>query len=266
VYAPQANDESKQPTSPGRATNTAAAAAAAKKPDIPHTFDARYTRGKVLGSGAFSEAIECTSKIAKQDKKYACKITRKQDQSPEDLEALQGEIEILKKLNHPSIVGFVDNFEDNDNLYVVLELMQGGELFDRIVQRTQYSEKEARDLFIVITRGIKFLHDHHIAHRDLKPENLLMESEVDDIKVKIADFGFAKISSTGTSLTTMCGSPGYVAPEILNRQPYGEAIPLNQSCHDLRSDFVVFCCRYCGRYVGDGCHHLHSLGRLSSVS
>jgi calcium/calmodulin-dependent protein kinase I len=175
----------------------------------------------VLGSGAYSEAVECSSKISKLDKKYACKITRKQNQSAEDIAAIKGEIEILKKLEHPSIVGFIDNFEDNENFFVVLELCQGGELFDRIVQRTQYSERDARDTFITITRGIKFLHDNHIVHRDLKPENLLMESEADDIRVKIADFGFAKIAE-GTSLSTMCGSPGYVAPEILNRQAYGK--------------------------------------------
>jgi calcium/calmodulin-dependent protein kinase I len=188
-------------------------------PNVPHTFDARYNKGKVLGEGAFSQAIECTGKF--DSLKYACKITKKELlQSEEDIVAITGEIEILKKLNHPSIVGCIDNFEDAEHFYVILDLMQGGELFDRIVQKAHYNEAEARNLFITITRGIKFLHDNNIVHRDLKPENLLMENSVDDTKVKIADFGFAKIAN-GLRLSTMCGSPGYVAPEILKKMKYG---------------------------------------------
>jgi calcium/calmodulin-dependent protein kinase I len=191
---------------------------------VPHTFEARYTSGKVLGEGAFSKAVEVTGKFDRT--KYACKITKKAElQSEEDVIAITGEIEILKKLNHPSIVGCVDNFEDADYFYVILDLMQGGELFDRIVQKTHYNEAEARNLFITITRGIKFLHDNNIVHRDLKPENLLMENTTDDTKVKIADFGFAKIAN-GFSLSTMCGSPGYVAPEILTKKKYGTPVDM----------------------------------------
>ena len=220
---PKTTESSKATTSkvPTKAPAAASATASKKAPaNTPHTFESHYVRGQVLGEGAYSQAVTCTNKFD-PSKKYACKITRKAGlQSAEDIASIVGEIEILKKLHHQSIVGFIDNFEDTDSYYVILELMQGGELFDRIVQKTQYNEGEARDIFIVIMKGLKFVHDNNIVHRDLKPENLLMLNDHDDAAVKIADFCFAKICN-GLNLTTQCGSPGYVAPEILMRMKYG---------------------------------------------
>lgn len=96
----------------------------------------------------------------------------------------------------------------------------GGELFDRIVQKSYYNEKEARDVCLILFDAMKYCHDHHVAHRDLKPENLLLASESDDSNIKIADFGFAKKVKEPNSLTTQCGTPGYVAPEILEGKSY----------------------------------------------
>lgn len=226
----KASESSAPKTTTSKATTKAPAAASASTarkapPNTPHTFESHYVKGQVLGEGAYSQAVICTNKFD-PTKKHACKITRKAGlQSADDIASIVGEIEILKKLNHPSIVGFIDNFEDADCYYVILELMQGGELFDRIVQKTQYNEGEARDIFIVIMRGLKFLHDNNIVHRDLKPENLLMLNDRDDTAVKIADFGFAKIAN-GLNLTTQCGSPGYVAPEILMRMKYGKPVDM----------------------------------------
>jgi len=108
----------------------------------------------------------------------------------------------------------------NFTFWLQKEKILGGELFDRIVQKSYYNEKEARDVCIILFDALRFCHEKHVAHRDLKPENLLLTSESDDSDIKIADFGFAKRVKTPNSLTTQCGTPGYVAPEILEGKPY----------------------------------------------
>jgi len=99
----------------------------------------------------------------------------------------------------------------------------GGELFDRIVEKSYYNEKEARATCRILLEAVGYCHEHSVAHRDLKPENLLLLSKEDDSSIKIADFGFAKIVEGRGSLKTQCGTPGYVAPEILNGKPYDES-------------------------------------------
>ena len=103
-----------------------------------------------------------------------------------------------------------------------MERMCGGELFDRIVAKAYYNEKEARDVCKILLEAVGYCHENHVAHRDLKPENLLLLAEDDDSAVKIADFGFAKKVKEPKSLSTQCGTPGYVAPEILEGVPYDE--------------------------------------------
>ena len=100
------------------------------------------------------------------------------------------------------------------------ERMMGGELFDRVVAKSFYNEKEARDLCKILFEAIGLCHRNNVAHRDLKPENLLLRSEDNDSEIKIADFGFVKKVTTPNSLTTQCGTPGYVSPEILEGVPY----------------------------------------------
>mmetsp|Transcript_16537 Transcript_16537/g.24537 ORF Transcript_16537/g.24537 Transcript_16537/m.24537 type:complete len:233 (+) Transcript_16537:593-1291(+) len=99
--------------------------------------------------------------------------------------------------------------------------MCGGELFDRIVAKSYYNEKEARDVCKILFEALQYCHSQNVAHRDLKPENLLLQSEDNDSDLKLADFGFAKRCSSENCLTTQCGTPGYVAPEILEGTPYG---------------------------------------------
>jgi calcium/calmodulin-dependent protein kinase I len=195
-------------------------AGSSSKSNVPvRVFDDYYTQGKILGSGGYSTAVESINKAT--GAVVAAKITKKRQLAEDDIASLKSEISILKSLDHPDIIKYIDDFEDDDNFYVCLELMCGGELFDRIVKKLQYSEGEARDLITPIITAIKHLHDNNIVHRDLKPENLLMSSLTDDTSVKIADFGFAKIAN-GFSLGTQCGSPGYVAPEILTKNKYGK--------------------------------------------
>jgi serine/threonine protein kinase len=125
-------------------------------------------------------------------------------------------------MEHSHIIRLYDFFTEPATYYLVMERMRGGELFDRIVAKAYYNEKEARDTCKIVLEAVGYCHKNHVAHRDLKPENLLLLSEDDDSAVKIADFGFAKKVYTHNSLKTQCGTPGYVAPEILEGTPYDE--------------------------------------------
>jgi len=182
------------------------------------TFDGGYKRGKTLGEGAFSVVIEATNKTSGES--YAVKVVTKSKLTKEDEVALKDEIQVLNELQHPHIIRLYEVFEEKDFWYLVTEKMMGGELFDRIVAKSFYNEKEARDVCKILFMAIGHCHKNSVAHRDLKPENLLLRSEDNDSEIKIADFGFAKKVLTPNSLTTQCGTPGYVAPEILEGIAY----------------------------------------------
>jgi serine/threonine protein kinase len=187
--------------------------------DSGKSFSELYKLGKQLGEGAFSVVKEGSHK--QTGDAYAIKIVTKAKLTKEDEIALKDEIDILKDFRHPHIIMLYDVFDEPQYYYLVTEKMGGGELFDRIVQKSYYNEKEARDTCKIIFEAIKYCHDHHVAHRDLKPENLLLVGE-NDSDIKIADFGFAKRVTKPNSLTTQCGTPGYVAPEILEGVPYDQ--------------------------------------------
>jgi len=181
-------------------------------------FDGEYKRGKTLGEGAFSVVVEATKRGTGES--FAVKVVTKAKLTKEDEIALKDEIQVLKELQHQHIIRLYDVFEEKDFWYLVTEKMMGGELFDRIVSKSFYNEKEARDVCKILFQSIGYCHERSVAHRDLKPENLLLRSEDNDSEIKIADFGFAKKVLTPNSLTTQCGTPGYVAPEILEGIPY----------------------------------------------
>jgi tRNA A-37 threonylcarbamoyl transferase component Bud32 len=196
------------------------------EPPVPNSssgmrFDELYRLKGVLGTGAFSTVREGFHR-ANPEVSYAVKCVNRKKLSEEDETALLDEVGILKEMNHVHIIRLYDFFEEPSTYYLVLERMRGGELFDRIVAKAYYNEKEARDTCKILLEAVQYCHDHRIAHRDLKPENLLLLSENDDSAVKIADFGFAKRVYEKNSLTTQCGTPGYVAPEILEGTPYDE--------------------------------------------
>ena len=183
-------------------------------------FSARGT----LGSGAYSTVYRCTPQEETDER--AVKVIKLGQMAADELQALKVEVEILRQTSHPNILQLHDYFEDDlassdePKAYIVTELLQGGELFDRIVERTYYSEFEARMVIQILLDVMTHLHDKNIAHRDLKPENLLLKSEKDDHSLKVADFGFAAYAS-GSSLSTQCGTPNYVAPEIIRNEKYG---------------------------------------------
>uniref|UniRef100_A0A7S2XV40 non-specific serine/threonine protein kinase n=1 Tax=Fibrocapsa japonica TaxID=94617 RepID=A0A7S2XV40_9STRA len=205
-------------------STSASDAVTSKESETGASFDKSYKLLKELGSGSFSTVREGVSKL--NGERFAVKIVKRMDLPPDDEEALIEEVTILKHVDHPNIIKLYEFFEEKHFYYLVIELMEGGELFDRIVQKTYYNEKEARDLVHILLSAIKFCHDNGIVHRDLKPENLLLTSSKDDASIKIADFGFARQVKESNNLTTQCGTPGYVAPEILNGVPYGLAVDM----------------------------------------
>lgn len=171
-----------------------------------------------MGEGAFSVVIEATKKGTAES--YAVKVVTKAKLTREDEVALVDEINILNELQNKHIIRLYDVFDEKAYWYLITELMTGGELFDRIVSKAFYNEKEARDVCKILFEAIGFCHSKSVCHRDLKPENLLLQTISNDSDIKIADFGFAKKVLTPNSLTTQCGTPGYVAPEILEGVSY----------------------------------------------
>lgn len=183
-----------------------------------------YNLGDELGEGAFSKVRLATSKTTSQ--KFAVKIVTKKKLTPDDAQGLKQEISILQELDHPNIMTLKEVFVEPNFIYLITELLSGGELFDRIVQKEYYDESEARNVSRIMFGALEYCHDRKVAHRDLKPENLLLTSKFDDNNIKVADFGFAKKSKSDHSLMTQCGTPGYVAPEIIKGTPYGTQVDM----------------------------------------
>ncbi|KAG7370871.1 protein kinase [Nitzschia inconspicua] len=193
-----------------------------------------YDLGQKIHRGSAGVVMKCISKDLSTS--FAVKIIKR---SPKTDEAVLQEVSIMNQLDHPNLVKVVDFFEEEDNYYIVMELMAGGDVFDRILDMNNYTEKDARDLFIVLLESIEYMHEKGIAHRDIKPQNIFLDSKDSHSRIKIGDFGFAKKVHTPKSLTSRCGTPSYVAPEILKNQPY------DQSC-DMWSAGVVLYVMLCG--------------------
>jgi calcium/calmodulin-dependent protein kinase I len=141
---------------------------------------------------------------------------------------VRNEIAVLKKVSmgHQNILTLVDYFETMNNLYLVTDLALGGELFDRICRKGSYYESDAAELIRATLSAVAYLHDHGIVHRDLKPENLLFRTPEDNAELLIADFGLSRIMDEEQFhvLTTTCGTPGYMAPEIFKKTGHGKPV------------------------------------------
>uniref|UniRef100_H0WWM2 Calcium/calmodulin dependent protein kinase IV n=2 Tax=Otolemur garnettii TaxID=30611 RepID=H0WWM2_OTOGA len=143
-----------------------------------------------------------------------------------DKKIVRTEIGVLLRLSHPNIIKLKEIFETPTEISLVLELVTGGELFDRIVEKGYYSERDAADAVKQILEAVAYLHENGIVHRDLKPENLLYATPAPDAPLKIADFGLSKIVEHQVLMKTVCGTPGYCAPEILRGCAYGPEVDM----------------------------------------
>ncbi|KAK3042715.1 hypothetical protein RJ639_000773, partial [Escallonia herrerae] len=175
-----------------------------------------YKLGKTLGHGSFGKV-----KIAEHlltGYKVAIKIlNRRKFKNSEMEEKVRREIKICRLFVHPHIVRLYEVIETPADIYVVIEYVKSGELFDYIVEKGRLHEDEARKFFQQIICGVEYCHRNMVAHRDLKPENLLLDSKSN---VKIADFGLSNIMRDGHFLKTSCGSPNYAAPEVVSGKLY----------------------------------------------
>ena len=177
-----------------------------------------------LGSGGFSVVKLGVNK--KTGAECAVKIVEKSKLAENDLISLKQEVEILNNLSHPNIIKCYEVYDELEFFYIVTELVTGGELFDRILTKVHYTEKEARDLSKVLLNTIKYLHSSGIVHRDLKPENLLLCSDENDAELKLCDFGLAKRIIDLTDSEPTLGTPAYIAPEILRGDKYGAEVDI----------------------------------------
>ncbi|XP_017155660.1 calcium/calmodulin-dependent protein kinase type 1 isoform X2 [Drosophila miranda] len=185
------------------------------------SIEEKYNLHGLLGTGAFSEVRLAESKDTPGDH-FAVKIIDKKALKGKE-ESLENEIRVLRRLTHPNIVQLLETYEDKSKVYLVMELVTGGELFDRIVEKGSYTERDASHLIRQILEAVDYMHEQGVVHRDLKPENLLYYSPEDDSKIMISDFGLSKMEDSGI-MATACGTPGYVAPEVLAQKPYGKAV------------------------------------------
>uniref|UniRef100_A0A8C1WWR7 Si:dkey-16p21.7 n=1 Tax=Cyprinus carpio TaxID=7962 RepID=A0A8C1WWR7_CYPCA len=166
----------------------------------------------VLFLGLVKLGVHCIT-----GQKVAIKIVNREKLSESVLMKVEREIAILKLIEHPHVLKLHDVYENNKYLYLVLEHVSGGELFDYLVKKGRLTPKEARKFFRQIISALDFCHSHSICHRDLKPENLLLDEKNN---IRIADFGMASLQVGDSLLETSCGSPHYACPEVIRGEKY----------------------------------------------
>ncbi|CAI4225618.1 unnamed protein product [Auanema sp. JU1783] len=174
-----------------------------------------YRIEKTLGKGQTGLVKTGTHCIT--GRKVAIKIVNKDKLSESVLQKVEREIAIMKLIEHPHVLHLYDVYENKKYLYLLLEHVSGGELFDYLVKKGRLMSKEARKFFRQIISALDFCHSHNICHRDLKPENLLLD---DRNHIKVADFGMASLQVEGAMLETSCGSPHYACPEVIRGEKY----------------------------------------------
>ncbi|KAM4627240.1 serine/threonine-protein kinase DCLK1-like isoform 2-T2 [Polymixia lowei] len=186
-------------------------------PSVPASIAERYKVGRTLGDGNFSVVRECVERSTGRE--YALKIINKgRCRGKEHM--IQSEVSILRRVKHPNIVLLIEEMDTYSELFLVMELVKGGDLFDAITSSNKYTERDASCMLFNLASGIKYLHGLSIVHRDIKPENLLVYEHQDGSKsLKLGDFGLATL--VNGPLYTVCGTPTYVAPEIIAETGYG---------------------------------------------
>ncbi|TYJ26675.1 hypothetical protein E1A91_A07G136600v1 [Gossypium mustelinum] len=201
-------------------------------------ISAQYDLGREMGRGEFGVTYLCTD--PNSGEKFACKsISKKKLRTAVDIEDVRREVQIMKHLpKHPNVVTLKDTFEDDDAVHIVMELCEGGELFDRIVARGHYTERAAAGVMKTIVEVVQMCHKHGVMHRDLKPENFLFANKKEASPLKAIDFGLSVFFKPGELFNEIVGSPYYMAPEVLKRN-YGPEV-------DVWSAGVILYILVCG--------------------
>ncbi|CAK7564894.1 MAG: Calmodulin-dependent protein kinase cmk2 [Sporothrix epigloea] len=190
----------------------------------PESYEkkSKYHFGRTLGAGTYGIVREADGPTGL----VAIKVILKKNVKGNE-QMVYDELQLLQKLQHPHIVRFVDWFESRDKYYIVTELATGGELFDRICEQGKFTEKDASQTIKQVLSAVDYLHTKNVVHRDLKPENLLYLTKAADSDLVLADFGIAKmLDSTDNVLTTMAGSFGYAAPEVMLKMGHGKPVDM----------------------------------------
>ncbi|XP_019197275.1 PREDICTED: calcium-dependent protein kinase 10-like [Ipomoea nil] len=198
----------------------------------------KYFLGRELGRGEFGVTYLCTDQATREA--MACKsISKKKLRTAVDIEDVRREVAIMSSLpDHPNIVKLRATYEDNEAVHLVMELCEGGELFDRIVARGHYSERAAAGVAKTIAEVVRMCHANGVMHRDLKPENFLFANKKENSALKVIDFGLSVFFKPGERFSEIVGSPYYMAPEVLKRN-YGPEV-------DIWSAGVILYILLCG--------------------
>jgi serine/threonine protein kinase len=201
-----------------------------------------------LGSGNFATVYKAELKVARESPAgamnpgmYAIKVIDKA--KVEDLQDIEREIEIMQACTHPNIIKLYEVYEEKKRINLVMEIVSGGELFDEIVMREKYTEKDAAKVMRTMCDALSYIHKKNIVHRDLKPENVLLAQKPRpgfEPEIKIADFGLARFVAKDDMMKTACGTPGYVAPEVLKNKGY------DSGAVDMWSAGVILYILLCG--------------------
>lgn len=211
------------------------------------TYDSRitakYNIKAVIGKGSFSRVMRVEHRITKQP--YALKMI----EAPSGREVFEAELSVLRRVNHPNVIKLIEVFESNNKVYMVMELATGGNLLDRLEMRGCLAEEDARRVMQMVLSGVNYLHSLGITHRDLKPDNLLYYHPGNDSRIMITDFGFASTRKADGNpyMHTVCGTPQYIAPEIVLRRPYTCAV-------DMWAVGVIAYIVLCGSFPFDAEH------------
>ncbi|XP_044594381.1 calcium/calmodulin-dependent protein kinase type II alpha chain isoform X15 [Cotesia glomerata] len=188
-------------------------------------FSDNYDLKEELGKGAFSVVRRCVQKSTGLE--FAAKVINTKKLSQRDFQKLEREARICRKLQHPNIVRLHESIQEEHCHYLVFDLVTGGELFEDIVAREFYSEADASHCIQQILESVHHCHHNGIVHRDLKPENLLLASKAKGAAVKLADFGLAiELQGDAQAWYGFAGTPGYLSPEVLKKEPYGKPVDI----------------------------------------
>lgn len=174
-----------------------------------------YEVKELIGEGAYGSVRKVTHRLTGENRAIKI-ISKKTIKNDEDRENILREISVLKNIDHPNILKLHETYEDKFSFFIITELCNGGELFDKITQNRVFAEAIAADYMKQILSCLVYCHDRHIVHRDLKPENFLLDNSSDTANLKLIDFGAANYCLPGQRITKKIGTSYYIAPEVID--------------------------------------------------